>query len=193
MEFIRISEYIGLVAFILWAVMERGFSLLNLQQREGRKQEEGSYWLISLFWYGATIFSLLDAWSFGWTTFGAPLRLLRGSGMLLALCGIAIRFLARRDLGREYSVHVKTYDAHKLVTTGIYTMVRHPAYLGLLLLFMGIPLSEGSWGGTIVAAAGGIPAILYRIRIEEKLLSEWFGEPYRKYIERSWRLFPYVW
>jgi len=192
-DFIRISEYIGLGLFILWAVVERGYFLSNQQQSEGRKQAEGSYWLISMFWYGAMIFSLLDAWSLVWTTFGAPFWILRGIGILLALCGITIRFLARRGLGKQYSVHIETSDTHKIVTSGIYKVVRHPAYLGLVCLFIGIPLIEGSWGGTILAAAGGIPAILYRIWIEEKSLSEWFGEQYQTYKKRSWRLIPYLW
>jgi protein-S-isoprenylcysteine O-methyltransferase len=90
-------------------------------------------------------------------------------------------------------VHIETSATHKLVRTGIYRVVRHPAYLGLVSVFLGIPLSEGSWGGTIVAVAGGIPAVVYRIWIEEKSLSEWFGEQYEEYKESSWRLIPYLW
>jgi len=193
MGFVGLSQLIGLGGFIVWALVERGFSLLNQQQHQGRKQAQGSYWLISLFWYGTMLFSIWDAWGGGWTTFEVALRPARGVGVLLTLGGLTIRFLARRALGKEYSVHVETSDAHELVTRGLYRMVRHPAYLGLLCLFLGIPLSLGSWGGVGIAVVGGVPAVVYRIRVEEKALSEWFGKQYEQYKENSWRLVPYLW
>ncbi len=189
----RISEYIGLGGFILWAIMERGFSLSGQQQNEGRKQHQASYWLISLCWYGAMIFSIFDALSLRITVFVAPLWILRNLGMILTMSGIVIRFLARKTLGKQYSVHVETSDTHDLVITGIYRVIRHPAYLGLMCLFVGIPLSMGSWGGIIFTVAGGIPAIIYRIVLEEKFLNKWFGKQYEEYKEKTWRLIPFLW
>jgi protein-S-isoprenylcysteine O-methyltransferase Ste14 len=192
MDIIRIPEYVGLAGFILWALVERGFSL-SKQQQQGEKQEQGSYWLISLFWYGATLLAILDAWGLGWTTFGARLWILRGLGMLFILGGLAMRILARRALGKQYSVHVETSETHQMVTEGVYNTVRHPAYLGLMGLFLGIPLSEGSWGGLAIALVGGIPAIVYRIHVEEQALRTWFGKQYEQYQARTWRLIPYLW
>lgn len=193
MDLVQISEYVGLAGFILWAVVERGFTLLNQQQRQGQKQAQGSFWLISATWYGAMLFSILDVWTLAWTTFESPLWMLRSIGMLLTISGIAIRFLARRTLGKQYSVHVETSETHQLVTQGLYGLVRHPAYLGLLCLFLGIPLSMGSRGGFMIAAAGGIPAVVYRIRIEEQSMGEWFGARYEAYKESTWKLVPYLW
>ncbi len=104
-----------------------------------------------------------------------------------------IRFLARKELGKEYSVHVQTSPEHQLITTGIFRSMRHPAYLGLLLLFLGIPLSQGSWGGLLLSLGGGVPALVYRIRIEEHSLQKWFGRDYQAYQESSWRLIPGIW
>ncbi len=189
----KIPEIIGLAGFILWAAVERGFSLRNQQQGQGAGQDRGSYALISLCWYAAVFFSLLDAWSLGWTLFGAPLRGLQWAGAGLALAGVAIRFVARRELGRQYSVRVETSQEHRLVTGGIYRVLRHPAYLGLVCLFVGIPLSEGSWGGWLIALLGGIPAVLYRISIEEKSLRAWFGTAYEEYMQTTKRLIPFLW
>ena len=192
-ELERISEYVGLGGFVLWALVERGFSFSGKQQSEGRKQHRGSYWLISLCWYVAMIFSIIDALNLKISVFVTPLWILRGLGIILTISGIVIRFLARKTLGKQYSVHVETSDTHNLVTTDIYGVVRHPAYLGLTCLFVGIPLSMGSWGGIIFAVAGGIPAIIYRIVLEEKFLNEWFGRQYEEYKEKTWRLVPYLW
>ncbi len=193
MDIMRIPEYVGLAGFVLWALVERGFSFLKQHQHQGQKQAQGSYWLISLGWYSATFFSILDAWRLGWTTFGARLWILRGLGMLFILGGLAMRILARRALGKQYSVHVETSETHQIVTESVYNVVRHPAYLGLVGLFLGIPLSEGSWGGLAIAVVGGVPAIVYRIHIEEQALRDWFGKQYEQYQARTWRLIPYLW
>lgn len=193
MDFIRVSEYIGVAGFILWAVFERGFSLFHQQQDKGQKQAQGSYWLISACWYGVILFSVLDVWNLKWTIFGTPLWILRGLGTFLITSGLVIRFLARLALGKQYSVHVETSDSHQLIRMGIYKVIRHPAYLGLLCLLLGIPLSMGSWGAIFLAVAGGIPAIVYRISAEEKLLIERFGNQYKQYKENTRRLLPYLW
>lgn len=193
MDFTQISKLIGLGGFILWALMERSFSLFNQQQRKGEIQSPGSYWLISLFWYGSMLYSIWDAWGADWTTFSAAWLSLRGVGIVLILSGLSVRFFARRALGKAYSVHVETSDTHELVTRGIYQVVRHPAYLGLLFLFLGIPLTLGSWAGFAAAAAGGLPAVFYRIHVEEKAMREWFGDDYEQYKNNSWRLVPFVW
>ena len=189
----NISIYGGFAGFILWAVIERAFFMQNQQQESGRGDDRASYTLISACWYAAVIYSLLDAWNFNWSLLPQKLWMLPAAGLLLTAGGLCIRFLSRRTLGRHYSVRVETSQAHRLVTTGMYRYVRHPAYLGLLCLFFGIPLCEGSWGGLLLAALGGLPSILYRIQIEEKALNQWFGEEYRYYSQNSWRLIPYIW
>ena len=193
MSFVKLTEIIGFAGFIIWAMLERGFFLSGRHQAEETNREQGSFWLISIFWYVGLIYAILDAWSLGWTTFDAVLWPLRILGILLTGSGLVFRFLARSALGKQYSVHVATSERHELVTKGIYRLVRHPAYLGLLCLFLGIPLCEGSWAGLLVALFGGIPVVLYRISIEEKLLAEWFGEQYRDYEKQTYRLIPYIW
>ena len=190
---VQIFQWIGLGGFIAWAVLERGFSLSKQQQTGGLRLAAASYWWISISWYASQFYALADSWMGGWTTFAALLWGLRGLGAALTLAGVALRFLARRELGKQYSVHVETSKKHQLVTTGVYQRLRHPAYLGLLCLFLGIPLCLGSWGGLGLAALLGIPAVVSRIRVEERWLREWFGEAYMRYAKHSWRLIPYVW
>jgi len=193
MDMVRVSEYVGFVGFLLWASVERGFGLLSQQQAEGQAQDQGSFRLISVCWYGATLFALLDAWTLGWTTFRSPLWALRAIGAILIVGGLAMRIIARRALGKQYSVRVETSDAHQLVTEGVYRVLRHPAYLGLVGLLLGIPLCEGSWGGLALAVAAGMPAIIYRIQVEERSLSRWFGQDYEQYKKGTWRLIPHLW
>ena len=193
MDFIQLSELIGIGGLIMWAFTERGFTLLHQQQKDGVRESAVSYWLISLFWYGTMIYAFLDIWNMGWTDFDSNLIILRGLGILLVGFGVTLRFISRRVLGKYYSAHVETSDQHQLVTDNIYGKVRHPAYLGLMCLFLGIPLSLGSWGAVGIAMLGGLPAMIYRIKIEEQSLLKWFGQEYAEYIQKTWKLIPYIW
>lgn len=193
MDFIRIAEYIGFGGFILWSLIERGFTFSKQQQREGQRKAQLSFWLILIFWYAAMFLSIWDVWGNPLTAFQQPFLALRIVGIILTLGGLLLRFAAHRALGQSYSVHVETSQKHKLVTSGIFSILRHPAYLDLLCLFLGIPLCMGSWGGLLIAGLGGIPVIIYRIRIEERVLVEWFGEAYKNYLQNTWRLIPYLW
>lgn len=190
---IRIFEYVGLGGFAIWSLMERGFSLLKQHQDHGQKQSRVSFWLISFFWYAATFYAIFDVWIMRLTIFQQPLWALRILGVGLIASGLIFRFIARRDLGKQYSVHVETSEEHQLITSGIFGTIRHPAYLGLICLFVGIPLCMGSWGGAIIAAIGGVPSMIYRISVEERSLRDWFGEQFEDYQKRSWRLIPRVW
>jgi protein-S-isoprenylcysteine O-methyltransferase Ste14 len=193
MTLVEYAQYIGLGGFILWAIVERGFHLMDQEQAQGEKVSQWSFWLINLFWYGAMFLAIFDVWGLEWTLFKRPLLGLRLVGILLIILGIGIRILSRKALGKQFSVHVETSDEHTLITEGIYHRLRHPAYLGLLCLFLGIPLALGSWGGFAIAVIGGIPSIIFRIIVEERFLSEWFGADYRKYQADTWRLIPFIW
>ena len=79
---------------------------------------------------------------------------------------------------------------HKLVDTGLYRLVRHPAYLGLLASMLGFGLASGNWFSLAAAAVLPPVAILYRIRVEERALLRHFGPAYQAYARRTRRLLP---
>jgi len=101
--------------------------------------------------------------------------------------------MARQTLKKQYSAMVKTSENHQLVTTGIYKKLRHPAYLGLMMLMLGIPLSSWSFVGLGIGIMCGIPAILYRINVEERFLNNIFGQQYKDYSEGTWKVNFYLW
>jgi protein-S-isoprenylcysteine O-methyltransferase Ste14 len=188
-----ISLYITVAGFAAWALVERFFHLRGFSQRWTSSKENISFVLINAFWYVAILLSFTDAFYTSWTVRWIGLHWARWLGVALIVTGIGIRYLARRELGRQYSVHVQTSDAHVLVSSGIYQLIRHPAYLGLLCLLIGIPTAAWSLPGIFVALAGGIPSVVYRIRQEESALEEWFGEAYRQYCQNTWRLMTGIW
>jgi len=112
-------------------------------------------------------------------------------GLVLFLIGIVIRSAGKRTLGKYYSSRLRTLPNHRLIKHGIYKHVRHPFYLGVIIHSIGIPMVFSSLYGFLLML-GLIPLILYRIKIEEKMLIEKFGDEYREYVKETKKLIPLV-
>jgi protein-S-isoprenylcysteine O-methyltransferase Ste14 len=192
----RIDEpvvLVGAAAFLLWALSERLMQLFRLRQPKAFNRERLSWYWVALSNYGAVLFSLFDAATYHWSIVSPNLAPARWLGVPLVLAGIGIRILARLTLGKHFSGHVQTTQGHRLITTGIYRSIRHPAYLGYLCLLLGFPICFGSLGGFAWAILSGIPALLYRIRIEEAALGSWFPGEYQRYQTTTHKLVPGLW
>jgi len=94
-------------------------------------------------------------------------------------------------LRNRFSGLVAIQPGHTLVTSGIYSVIRHPSYVGLLVYSLGWGLAFRSWVGVLLAALM-IPPVLARIAAEERLLRTEFGDEYAAYCERTSRLIPGV-
>lgn len=112
-------------------------------------------------------------------------------GFVLLISGLGTRLQATRTLGEYFSPVVRVLPEHKLVKHGIYKHLRHPIYLGSMLAFFSVPFIFHSLYGFLVTALA-IPFILYKIRVEERMLTEKFGDEYRDYVKNSKKLIPYV-
>ena len=82
-------------------------------------------------------------------------------------------------------------EGHELVTSGLYRVIRHPSYLGLLLFLLGWALVFRSVIGVLVSLLI-LPPLIARMNSEEALLESEFGERYSEYRRRTWRLVPFV-
>ena len=92
-------------------------------------------------------------------------------------------------LGHRFSGLVAIQPGHTLVTSGIYSVIRHPSYLGLLVNSLGWGLAFRSGVGVLLTALT-IPPLLARIHAEERLLRTQFGSEYDAYRARTSRLIP---
>lgn len=104
--------------------------------------------------------------------------------------GIALRSWAIVALGRFFSPVIRIEAGHRIVRSGPYRWLRHPSYTGAFFIVVGLALTLGSVLGVLVTTALGLLAFGYRISVEERMLTERFGDEYREYIRESWRLFP---
>ncbi|OIP61128.1 MAG: hypothetical protein AUK29_10630 [Nitrospirae bacterium CG2_30_53_67] len=87
---------------------------------------------------------------------------------------------------------VQITEKHQLVTHGIYSVIRHPSYTGLILGFLGLLIFLQSTFGILAFIFLALPLYLYRITIEERALLEAFGEQYVIYRKNTYRLLPLV-
>jgi protein-S-isoprenylcysteine O-methyltransferase Ste14 len=101
------------------------------------------------------------------------------AAVLIAL-GLGFAALARRWLGRNWSGTVTVKAGHELIRSGPYGYVRHPIYTGLLLALIGTALAIGEWravlGFVLIAAA-----IVHKLTVEERFMTEQFGDAYTYY------------
>lgn len=101
-------------------------------------------------------------------------------GLALAILGLGFSVYARRWLGRNWSGTVTLKEDHELIRGGPYHWVRHPIYSGLLLAILGSAIAEGEWRGPLGLALIAI-AFLRKISVEERVLTEQFGDAYRRF------------
>jgi protein-S-isoprenylcysteine O-methyltransferase Ste14 len=115
------------------------------------------------------------------------------AGAIVFSAGIALRAWSILTLGRFFRYSVVLQDEHRIVEDGPYRLLRHPSYTGLVLAALGVGLALGNW--LSIALCFGFPLLAFgiRLRFEERALVEHFGQPYRDYMARTWRLVPHVW
>ena len=113
-------------------------------------------------------------------------------GTVLLVLGGVLLILSRIQLGRYGGPRIVIEDKHQLITHGVYQFVRHPMYLGFLLLFFGYSLAFGSIVMSLVISISFFLIFKNRMDIEEKLLISEFGEEYLTYMEQTKKLFPFL-
>ncbi|TGD85737.1 isoprenylcysteine carboxylmethyltransferase family protein [Mycolicibacterium sp. CH28] len=131
--------------------------------------------------------SALD-WRMGWSQLPAWVSVL---GDVLVVVGLGMAMLVVYQ-NRYAAANITVEENQPLVSTGLYGVVRHPMYLGTLILMIGIPLALGSYWALLIVVPG-CALLVVRILDEEKLLSEEL-DGYRRYMQTvRYRLVPLAW
>ncbi len=110
--------------------------------------------------------------------------------LVFLLSGLTIRWIAIVTLGRFFTVDVAIQKDHVVVQHGLYRLVRHPSYSGLLLAFFGLGLFFANWLSLLGLLAPITLAVINRIAKEERALLAALGAPYAAYCARTKRLLP---
>jgi protein-S-isoprenylcysteine O-methyltransferase Ste14 len=140
----------------------------------GEREDRANRWVLIAFGLIGLLSAYLPAYTDRneiWTLDGDVIRWL---GVVLFSAGGALRIWPVFVLGHRFSGLVAIQPGHELVTVGVYRVIRHPSYLGLLVSSLGWVLAFRSAVGVLLAALL-VPPLLARIRAEEALLRSQFG------------------
>lgn len=182
--------FTGLVA--VWVTGEVVVRVRSRLRSGAERRDRGSYLVIAgSLLLGFAGGAALASAAFPDAAFGEEQPALMVAVLVMLALGVALRLYAVVVLGRFFTVTVMVGGDQRLIDTGPYRYVRHPSYTGLLLAITGILLSWGNWA----ALLGLLPILAgvgYRIRVEERALTEQLGEVYSAYVRRTHLLIPFV-
>lgn len=118
--------------------------------------------------------------------------LLQSVGTLFTIIGLTVALLARRKLAGNWSGTIDIKKGHELITTGVYSYIRHPIYAGVLLMGLGTIFVSPSFAIILIFLFVFIMFLL-RIRIEERLMAKLFPKGYSSYKKQTKMLIPFIW
>jgi protein-S-isoprenylcysteine O-methyltransferase Ste14 len=139
---------------------------------------------------GVNVGILLSFQRIGYFGNGSPIYPI--AGLVFILCGLIVRWIAIVSLKHQFTVDVSITKDHRIINTGIYRVVRHPAYAGSLLSFFGLGLCFANYLTILIMFPPICSAFLYRIHVEERALRDNFGDEYANYCASTKRLIPGV-
>jgi protein-S-isoprenylcysteine O-methyltransferase Ste14 len=174
-----------------WVISELAILILVRSKKNSADRDEGS-----IIWLNATIYTCV--------TTGITVGFLRvgqvhlgglvvyGAGMVIILLGIVIRWTAILTLRKYFTANVVIQSDHRLITSGIYRLVRHPSYIGSIISFCGLGVAFSNWISFLVLVVPITFVFIKRLKLEERALEDAFGEEYQRYQKSSWALCPWI-
>ena len=196
--FFSVSPRLGYAVFVAFLSLATGYQAIyapeGISGRKGDKSKRLQHQsvvsvLLILLLFGVLVFlPFADRNNICVIRENPPVR---WSGLFFVAIGLIIIFWSGVTLGRMYSAEVTIQHDHELITSDLYRYIRHPRYLGALMLSLGLPLLFRSW----IVSTLFLPfliVILLRIRDEETVLSIEFGHDWEQYCKHSCRLIPFV-
>jgi len=184
--FSRAAGTLVALAYVTWALWEMRVSIRDSRSRSSARTDK---WTLEGYAVaqGATALSAMAIHS-RWPAFPGAFML---TGAVLFGAGLTLRLMAVRKLGVLYSHRVRITSEHRIVRTGPYAWLRHPAYAGMLLAHLGLVLVFFNWVSMAFICVALAPMLVLRILVEERTIESLPG--YSEFCQGRARLIPLVW
>jgi len=186
---------IKLILIIAFSLLYGLFEIfMSRNQRSKRKisasGDRRSLWLLTYsisvgFWLSFIMASTKIGRIYHWDIFFAI-------GSFIVFIGLIIRVTSILTLNKQFTYTVTIIDNHELIERGIYKKIRHPGYLGQLIIFFGISACLSNWLSILLMIIPVLLGYLNRINVEEKFMVRHMGQKYLDYQSRTRRLIPAV-
>lgn len=173
----------------IWIMSELALIRFRRARSPRDSQDAGSLVWLNVVIYSSVTFAVTCAFS-GIGFIPRAGLTLAWIGLILILLGLAFRWWAIFTLRQYFTVNVAIQTDQRIIRQGVYGCVRHPAYLGALISFVGLGLALRNWLAIMLLLVPITIAFIKRIEIEERVLSQAFGNAYRDYCNTTWRLIP---
>jgi protein-S-isoprenylcysteine O-methyltransferase Ste14 len=111
-------------------------------------------------------------------------------GVIVILLALFIFWRSHADLGLNWSPSLEIRTEHKLITNGIFGYIRHPMYASQWIWVIAQPLLIQNWIAGFLNLFVFIVFYFLRVRAEEKMMLDTFGDEYREYMNRTGAVFP---
>jgi protein-S-isoprenylcysteine O-methyltransferase Ste14 len=122
-----------------------------------------------------------------------PIDLIGGfSALAVMLFGLGLRIWAAVTLGKYYTTTLMIAEDHKVISIGPYARVRHPGYLGEILMWLGLGVLSSNLIIVFFFTVMFVIVYLYRISVEERMLVKEFSDDYVRYQRRTRKLIPFI-
>jgi protein-S-isoprenylcysteine O-methyltransferase Ste14 len=189
-----IAEIIWLAGIVGWYIIRHPFARRSKKLAVSLSLMDAREWILLII----STFGLLVL-PVCYVAFGFASDLDRPFIPTLAWIGVptvgAALWLFRRshaDLGRNWSVSLKLRDAHQLVTNGVYRLIRHPMYASFFLLGIAQFLLLPNWLAGCAGLVGAAVLFGFRVRREEQMMLDLFGQQYQSYMRGTKRIIPRI-
>lgn len=190
-DFKVIAAFFGL--YLLWTVVAESLIYKDPDTYVMEDDDRRSYLYVQLSFLLALFYAAIDFVDLNYTRIKALEPVIIYIGFALFIVSCFVRWWGFNSIGKYFNPRVAIYEDHKLITGGAYKKIRHPLYLGTFLSIISIPLVFNSWGALLLILFLNLPALVYRIKVEEALLVKHFGDEYLDYMKRTKRMIPGIW
>ena len=190
------SEYIKIGLHLTWLILLNYWLISGFRAKKVKSQESFfsrffQYWLPLIAaalllgpgeWFGHSLIR---------ENFVPHSNLVGIIGLSICVSGAIIACWSRYLLGANWSLSVQEKESHELIQQGMYKIVRHPIYTGLLLLFTGNAIIVGDYRG-IIAVGIVFISFWWKLKKEEKVLTAIFKHQYTDYQKKTKAIIPFI-
>ena len=179
------------ITYIVWALSE---ILINrfMRSKSGDKKNQDKSSLGFIWMMIVISITLAVLVSFNYYFPISTFQSISYFGLALIVAGIILRLVIIGSLGKYFTADVTIRKEHQLKKDSFYKYLRHPSYAASLVSFIGFGIALNNWVSLLIVIAAVLFAFIRRINVEEKTLTEHFGQEYIDYQKNTYRLVPFI-